>query len=160
MSSKLSTSRLGSFFGIGNKHSTKRTAAQREPVGDFRDAQENTSPTDYRALHDALYLNISHDASGRGLPAQNARTVPEPRHPISQKEHYPQSLYALPDADPFAASSPITLPVSNARSPADYYTVHPPPKIRPLLIQTQSDTSVPVPSPFGSPIDHDQNASR
>lgn len=157
MSSKLTTSRFGSFFGIGNKHSAKRAASQKEPVGGFRDAQQTTPPSDCRALNDAVYLDIPHNVGGRGLPVQNASTVPESQQTGLQKRHYHQSLYTLPDADPFAATSPIALPISpNPRSPSDYNTFHSPPT---LLIQAQSDTSVPVPSPFGSPIDHGQNAS-
>ena len=157
MSSKLTTSRFGSFFGIGNKHSTKRAAAQKESVGGFRDARQNTPPSDYRALHGGLYLD---DAGGGGFPTRNAPTVPESQQPNSQKRHYRQSLYTLPDTDPFAATPPIALPTSpNPRPPSYYSTLPSPPKNCPILIRAQSDTSVPVPSPFGSPIDHGQNDS-
>lgn len=158
MSSKSTASRLGSFFGIGNKHSTKRAAAQKENLSGFRDAQHNTLPSASRAQHDPPYLDldVSRDASHRSLPAQHTRTQTESRQSNSQKMHYPQSLYTLPDVDPFSATSPISLPTSpNARSP-DYNTLS---NSRPLLIQTSSDTNVPAPSPFGSPIDHGQNAS-
>jgi hypothetical protein len=161
MSSKLTPSRLGSFFGIGNKQSTKRATAQKEVAFDDADArQQHTPPSDYSALHDAPYLDIPRDAGARGLSPQNARTLPEARRPSSKESRYPQSLYTLTDADPFAATSSIASspasrpPVRPARSP-DRNHLHP----RPILIQTQSDPSVPVPSPFGSPIDHDQNAS-
>ena len=160
MSSKSTTSRLGSFFGIGNKQSTKRVAAQKEHVDTFRDAQQHTPPSDYRPLHDAPYLDVLPDAGRHGSSAQDARMVPDSRQRNSQRRHYPQSLYTLSDADPFAAASPIARRTSpNAHSPSDYHTLQPPPKVRPLLIQTKSDPSIPAPSPFGSPIDHDRNVS-
>ena len=160
MSSKSTASRLGSFFGIGNKHSTKRPAPQKENLGGFRDAQQNTLPSASRAQHDPPYLDIPRDATHRSLPAQNTRTQPESRQSNSHNRHYPQSLYTLPDLDPFSATSPIALPTTpNPRSPSDYNTLRPPSNTRPLLTQTSSDTTVPTPSPFGSPIDHGQNAS-
>jgi hypothetical protein len=157
MSSKSTTSRIGSFFGIGNKQSTKRAAAQKEHV----DAQQHTPPSDHRALHDAPYPSIIlRDAGGRRFSPREARTDAQSRQSDLQDKHYPQSLYSPSDPDPFAATSPIALPTSpNARSLSHYNTLQPPPKSRPLLIQTRSDPSVPVPSPFGSPIDHDRSAS-
>ena len=159
MSSKSTASRFGSFFGIGNKHSTKRAASQVDHLGGFRDAQQNTLPSGSRPPHDA-HINISRGASDSGLPAQNTRTQPESRQSNShKKKHYPHSLYTLPDVDPFAASSPVEPPTSpDVCSPSDYNSLQPPPSSRPLLIQMTSDTTVPVPSPFGSPIDHGQNA--
>lgn len=163
MSSNWSTSRLGSFFGIGNKHSTKRVAAQKEHVGAIRDVPQHMPPSDYHALHDASYLVVPHDAGGHGLLAQNAPTLPEFQQPNSPRQHYPQSSYTLPDADPLTATSSITLSTSpnarSRRSPSGFNTLQPPPKSRPLLIQTRSHPGAPVPSPFSSPIDHDQNAS-
>lgn len=161
MSSKSTASRLGSFFGIGNKHSTKRTAPQKEHLGGFRDAQQNTPPSSSPAPHGAPYIDSSRYISDTRLPAQNAPTQPESKQSNSQKrKHYPQSLYAPPDVDPFAATSQVALPTSpDARSPYDYNTLQPPPNSRPLLIQMSSNSTVPVPSPFGSPIDHGQNAS-
>jgi hypothetical protein len=160
MSSKSTASRLGSFFGIGNKHSSKRAASepQIDHLGGFRDTQQNTLPSGSRPPHGAPYMDTSRGASDSGLPAQNPRTQPDSRR--SNSKRYPHSLYTLPDVDPFAATSQVALPTSpDVCSPSDYNSLQPPSNTRPLPIQTSPDTTVPVPSPFGSPIDHGQNAS-